>query len=363
MKITHFDFLYIKKQTRYFKVSNWDSDSFNDIMILISNKEVINNTKKLLSKILYKNNNVYEKKFLSSYMIIKNNHVVLTKETELEKKLIDLSKNITRIIKSIINSKNNIEMSINIKIFNKIYENYILTFDLWKEQDKINMINNLSLMYFDLEADKQKRYQNIDDETNKVFIDNIINEQQKLVNKIEMIGGKEAIDYLNSLKKEIDEYKNNIKELYSSIDYNMHEAYWNSIRLQLNKNPPNFGIIINLLSELKEMLLNCNPKLKNELDENIDIEFIQEMLNRGVIDDKYIRSISNYIINKVKDIQSEEYDKELSVWTMDINKLFDKGIKYNEYFPMFFRYIFESIEVTQKEMYIYNYIKQKRDNI
>ena len=61
--------------------------------------------------------------------------------------------------------------------------------------------------------------------------------------------------------------------------------------------------------------------------------------------------------------QSEEYDKELSVWTMDINKLFDKGIKYNEYFPMFFRYIFESIEVTQKEMYIYNYIKQKRDNI
>ena len=38
--------------------------------------------------------------------------------------------------------------------------------------------------------------------------------------------------------------------------------------------------------------------------------------------------------------------------------------KYNEYFPMFFRYIFESISITQKEMYLYNYIKQKReDNI
>lgn len=360
MKITYFDFLYIKNKGKRFKSNDWNNDSFDHIMNLISDKDILNNTKLLLRKLLY-NQQVDERKFLASFMITTNHSVVVTKDTSTEQKLINISKDLIKLMNVIIDSKNILEMCINIKVFNKIYNKYIDTFDLWKEEDKISMVNNLSLIYFDLEADKQKRYENIDDETNKVFIDNITNEQQKLLEKIELIGGKEALEYLNSLKKEIDDYKKNVEELYNSIDYNMHEAYWNSIKTQLSKEPPNFGIIINLLSELKEMILNCNPKLKKELEENIDVEFIQEMLSRGVIDDKYIRNMSNYIIKIVRDLQSEEYDKELDEWAKNMNETFDKGVKYSEYFPTFFRFIFESISVTQKEMYIYNYIKQKRE--
>ena len=121
------------------------------------------------------------KKFLSSFMIVKNKSLVVTHETKIENDLIHISNVLIDLLKQIHSSKNTIEMCLLLKKFNKIYSVYISQFDLWKKQDELNIINNLTLMYFDLEADKQKRYENIDDETNKAFIDNITVEQQRLV--------------------------------------------------------------------------------------------------------------------------------------------------------------------------------------
>lgn len=354
-------FLFIKYKLKQFLKHNWDTDSFNEMMKIVTDKEVIKDTNNLLFKVIYYKDHINTKKFLSSFMIVKNKSLVVTHETKIENDLIHISNILIDLLKQIHSSKNTIEMFLLLKKFNKIYSLYISQFDLWKKQDELNIVNNLTLMYFDLEADKQKRYENIDDETNKAFIDNITVEQQRLVEKIELIGGKEGLEYLNSLKKEIDAYRENLNELYSSIDRNMHNAYWNSIKMELTKNPPNFFVVINLLNELKDMFLKCNPKLKGELDSNIDIEFIKEMLNRGVINDNYILSMSNYIIKTLRDLQSEEHDKELDSWATDMNEMFMKEGNYSEYFPMFFRYIFESIEITQKEMYIYNFLKQKRE--
>jgi len=352
-------FFFLKFKLKQFFKYNWETDSFNEMMKIVTNEDVIQTTNVLLKKL--GNDEKTTKKFLSCFMIVKNRNLVVTNETKLENDLIHTSNIIIDILKQLDSSKNTIQMYLLRKRFNKIYSLYIQQFDLWKKQDELNIVNNLSLMYFDLEADKQKRYENIDNETNKAFIDNITIEQQRLIEKIELIGGKEGLEYLDSLKKEIDAYRNNLNELYSSIDRNMHNAYWNSIKMELIKNPPNFMVIINLLNELKDMFIKCNPKLKEELDSNIDIDFIKEMLNRGVINDNYILNMSNYIIKTLRDLQSEEHDKELDSWASDMNEMFIKEGNYSEYFPIFFRYIFESIEITQKEMYIYNFLKQKRE--
>ena len=352
-------FFLLKFKLKQFFKYNWETDSFNEMMKIVTNEDVIQITNVLLKKLV--NDDKTTKKFLSCFMIVKNRSLVVTNETKLENDLIHTSNIIIDILKQLHSSKNTIQMYLLSKRFNKIYCLYIQQFDLWKKQDELNIVNNLTLMYFDLEADKQKRYENIDDETNKAFLDTITIEQQRLVEKIELIGGKEGLEYLDSLKKEIDAYRNNLNELYSSIDKNMHNAYWNSIKMELIKNPPNFMVIINLLKELKDMFIKCNPKLKEELDSNIDIDFIKEMLNRGVINDNYILNMSNYIIKTLKDLQSEEHDKELDSWASDMNEMFIKEGNYSEYFPIFFRYIFESIEITQKEMYIYNFLKQKRE--
>ena len=65
-----------------------------------------------------------------------------------------------------------------------------------------------------------------------------------------------------------------------------------------------------------------------------------------------------YLKNKIKEIL---YNQKLDSWASDMNEMFIKEGNYSEYFPIFFRYIFESIEITQKEMYIYNFLKQKRE--
>tara|TARA_Y100001972_G_C7655591_1_gene330152 strand:- start:801 stop:1886 length:1086 start_codon:yes stop_codon:yes gene_type:complete len=354
-------FFFLKFRLNHFFKYDWETDSFDEMMGIVIDKEVICLTESFLCKLL-NNNKIYTKKFLSSFMIKKNKSLVVSSNNKLENDLIDISNILIEIIIKIKDSKNTLEMQLHINKFNKIYKNYIEIFDLWKEHDELNIINNLSMLYFDLETDKQKRYENMDEQTNQVFIDNITIEQEKLLDKIEMISGKEGLDYLKSLKKEIDNYKTNINNLYYSIDQNIHDAYWHSIKNELIKSPPNFLIIINLLIELKEMFIKCNSNLETELNNNIDIEFIKEMLNKGVIDDKYILQMSNYIIKILRDLQCEEDNKKLDDWKIEMNEMFIKEVNYCEYFPKFFRYIFENIQITQKQIDIYNYIKQKRED-
>ena len=88
---------------------------------------------------------------------------------------------------------------------------------------------------FELESDKQKKYNNIDKESNQQFIISIDREQKKIIKKIEKIGGVEGIKILNNLKLEFNNYKENISKLYSNIRDNLHDAYWHNIKLELER--------------------------------------------------------------------------------------------------------------------------------
>ena len=58
----------------------------------------------------------------------------------------------------------------------------------------------------------------------------------------------------------------------------------------------------------------------------------------------------NFIIGYLKRFQSKSDDKKNKEWQDSINDKFVKGIKYADFFPMFFRDIFEKFESILKEM-------------
>jgi hypothetical protein len=335
---------------------------FSKLASHLNNKDTIHLSNTFLNKILTNPSNIHPKKFLSIFMIKHHPNVLLTNNTEIERQLKENSNKLYNIILDLYNSKNKFSYNYYKSRFIKYYSKYILSFDTWKKFDKYKILNDLSTIYLELEQDKNKKYEDLDDLTNHEFITSIEREQKKLVKKIESIAGQEGLEYLNSLKLEIEKYKKNIEDLYVRINDNLHQSYWDNIQLELSKSPPNLTVIIDLLKELKELLLSCNSNLENELNSNIDIPFISEMLDRGVIDDKYIREMCNYIIKVIKENHSSSYDDGLDKFKNKIHDDLDNGMFYREFFPMFFREVFERLEVLLKEIDITNKIRDNLEN-
>ena len=66
----------------------------------------------------------------------------------------------------------------------------------------------------------------------------------------------------------------------------------------------------------------------------------------------------NYIIDVVKRCNSQIKDESIDKFKDDINKELREGIMYKDFFPKFFRYIFESIDDIKKQKEIFEYLKQ-----
>jgi len=358
----YFDFLHVKLNCKKFIDTNIYQDRpFSELAKLLYNKDLLNNTKKFL-KIFINENNICVKKFLTCFMIKHHPNVIISKNTDIEKDMLECSNKLIEFVHDMLICKNKFSLNFYISRFKLYYSKYIYLFGVWKEYDKYKILNDLSTIYFELEQDKLKKYDEIDSLSNHEFIVSIEREQKKLVEKIEQIAGKEGLEYLDKLKTEIDDYKKNIENLYTSINENLHESFWNSFELELTKDPPNMSVIIARLEEIKMMLLDCDNTLEEELNNNIDVPFIAEMLERGVIDDKYIHNMCNYIVSVVKRCNSESQEVTLEEFREGMNEQLQGGVMYREFFPIFFRYLFENIDDIKKRKEIYNLLRENIEN-
>ena len=358
----YYDFIHVKLICKKFINTNiYQYKPFSQLATLLYNKDLIQQTSNFL-KIFINENNISPKKFLTCFMIKHHPNVIISNHTDIEKDMLNCSNKLIQFVYDILNCKNKFSMNFYISRFKLYYSKYIYLFERWKEYDKYKILNDLSTIYFELEQDKLKKYDNIDSLSNHEFIISIEREQKKLVTKIEQIAGKEGLEYLDKLKSEIDNYKQNIEKLYTSINENLHESFWNSFELELSKDPPNMSVISARLKEIKMMLLDCDKTLEEELNNNIDVPFIEEMLNRGVIDDKYIYNMCNYIVDIVKRCNSESQEITLEEFRTGMNEQLEKGIMYKEFFPIFFRFLFENIDDIKKRKEIYNLLKENLEN-
>ncbi|XP_034726460.1 T-complex protein 11-like protein 2 [Etheostoma cragini] len=78
----------------------------------------------------------------------------------------------------------------------------------------------------------------------------------------------------------------------------VHRAFWDSLREQLNNNPPNYSHAVILLQEVKtilqSLLLPAHVRLRSQLDEVLDMELIQQEVDHGALD---LHRLAGYIIS------------------------------------------------------------------
>jgi len=175
MTNNYLNMLYIKILCRNFiNLGLYDKCSFNTLSDKLHDDEVITLTQKLLTKLnVGEVSNITTKKFLACFMIKHHPGVIINENSNIEKHVITLSLKLLNNILELYNSKNKFVCNFYNSKFKKDYINYLNLFNLWKSNDKIQIINDLSTIYFELEHDKNKKYEDLDDLTNHEFITSI----------------------------------------------------------------------------------------------------------------------------------------------------------------------------------------------
>jgi hypothetical protein len=323
----------------------------------LNKKYILDTTENMLTN-LYKLHNynplkkMNVKVFLSCIMINHHPKVLLSEESPIEIKVQKQSNYLFNLLDDIYTSKNNFALRFHSHIFIKTLNQFIVLFDEWKKHDQMKIINDLQTIYFELETDKIKR-QADNNPNQEVFIKDISREQKKIIEKIRQTGGQEAVDNFEMVKLSMEKYKESIDKNYDTINNIIHTAFWDNIKEQLSKDPPNIMVIIPLLEDVKKMLKACVPQrgdLHNQLDCNIDVKHIKNMIENNAIDHYFIKTIVCYIFNFIEKFQSSSKDKETEQIKTDLLHKFDNGMYYKDFFPEFFKIAFEKIEEILQDM-------------
>lgn len=314
--------------------------------------------------ILHCNTVPYKKEiriFMSCFMIKQHPAVILSDQSELELEIKKCSDDLLDIFnKILIDNKCNFVLKMHTYKFMKRFNEFVIKFQDWKETDKKKIINDLCQVYFELESDINSRNEILMDnklepyqKTNhRNVIRNLEKEQNNIKNKIVQIDGENGIIHLNKLRDQMNSHKLTVEKLYKNINDNLHDAFWDNVKSELSKEPPNFITIIPLLEDAKGMIFSCIPNrhdIHQEIEPHIDIEFIKSMIENNAIDNNYIKNMVFYLISFIKKFQSKSDDKETAKWEKQIIELFQKGFTYSDFFPKFFKELFSKLEKIIKE--------------
>jgi hypothetical protein len=227
------------------------------------------------------------------------------------------------------------------KSINDLINKYIQfdkVFTEWKKLDVEAIICNLAKIYIDLE-DEFIDISNIKNKNEELFnltTNNFEIEKKKIINKVKKIN-KNGEDIFNKyyifLKHE--------EELSKSIEKNMEKAYWDIIKTDMLKIPPDYSSIINILKETKILLKECTPNrpdLINEIDNHIEIDILEHYIKQNINLENSIFRIIEFIISKIEEYQAREDDKNFEVFKNDFSILKNqKKITLDEILIFFFK--------------------------
>lgn len=215
--------------------------------------------------------------------------------------------------------------------FFKTYYEFINRFNEWKDLDRECLLFELTKTYYYLDKDfKELDFTNA--ENSKELYDitekNVNSEKKKTLEKIDIIdskNGKEKFENYTKLLEEKDKLdmkgEEFIDNLMVSIEGNIKKAYWDIMKEDLEKEPPETLSLINNLKELKSLVVSCvNQKieLRKDINKVIDEELIEQMIRHNAYNYGDLENIVKYVNDLLwkfqaisEDDNTRQYEKEL----------------------------------------------------
>ncbi|XP_037375458.1 T-complex protein 11 homolog isoform X2 [Talpa occidentalis] len=86
--------------------------------------------------------------------------------------------------------------------------------------------------------------------------------------------------------------------LENKVKETMHDAFWDHLKEQLSATPPDFSCALELLKEIKEILVSLllprQNRLRSDIEEALDVDLLKQEAENGTLN---VTHISKYILN------------------------------------------------------------------
>ena len=192
---------------------------------------------------------------------------------------------------------------------------FLKVFSEWKTEDNINFQKEVIDYYIQVLHLKQTIEETRDENT----IGSWNESYQTLLHKIRDYSTK--MGFISKLDEAVDEIIRVNKTLVENI---MKRAYWDLVEENI-KNKEYTTVFCQLL-ELKNLIKDIIPaRFHPDLDDKFNIEYIQDKLEKEMLEPAYLVQLCRWIINSIKEWDSEAtqslYDREIQSWEKSIETL------------------------------------------
>ena len=324
--------LFKVQYSRILKYRLNEKEGFSDIETIIRKPEFIKATQSLLKcldKIHGVNVNIDAKKFLSAFMMCKFPDMINydPERRDLSYKLHHCCEKLVALFTQLDNHIKRVEFLITLG-------RYKLIFEVFREQDRLDMIESLIVTLLEME----RNYANIDGKYDADTLKCIKSEIDKTLKRIRQFNGLELLE----------KYRAKEAHLQKSIQDNMKKAFWDIYKAELEKPKPNYAVFVPLVREIINHVEKCvpnNPDFLEEYTDALDLQYIEDIIEEDVIEKSDIEKIVKITIDTIKRMHSAVNDKNLEEWRKQLSEENDLS----KYLIGFFQETFSRLEVIQRE--------------
>lgn len=128
-------------------------------------------------------------------------------------------------------------------------------------------------------------------------------------------------------------------------------AYWDKYKEDLEKE--DYDSTLKNLNDIKERICLFAPNRKdlhNAINENIDVDYIKQMIEHNAIEPQYIFKLIVYIVEKIKEFDCIANEGFHEAWKAKTCLALEEKGKLSEVFPDFFKECFFRIEKIEYEI-------------
>lgn len=319
--------------------------TFEELTNYIKNKKNIEEIRDFLNLLMaainLKNrfNIILTKVFLSSYLFMYHNDVILKTSDDVNEKMKSSSFDLNICFESLFNDysiKNTLK-------FEEVFKEYNNFFNQWKKRDSLIIIRPILKSYFELEL--------VRDELKKVDNKDYLHVERRLKRltyNIKMIAGDDGLNYLKERKVPV--FKNEKK--YNDVEKTVKKAFWDLFEENIeNKKLDQIPLLIKDIKDLIKSMIK-NQKYIENLDNQIDIKMLEQVLQTNP-DFQFIYKYINFLINKLFELQPPNEDNNTKLFKENIDNMFKKEEKTSKVLRYFFENYFIKLEkIKQVTTYI-----------
>ena len=192
---------------------------------------------------------------------------------------------------------------------------FLNVFGDWKKEDNINFEKEVIDYYIQVLHLKQTIEETHDENT----IGEWNESYRELLHKIRDCSGR--MGFLSKLDEAVAEINRVQRTLVESM---MKRAYWDL--LEENIRDKEYTTVLCQLLELKNLIKEIIPaRFHADINDKFSIEYIQDKLEKEILDPNYLVELCRWIMNSMKEWDSEStrslYDHEIQIWEQAIETL------------------------------------------